>query len=540
MDSFDTFDYVVVGAGSAGCVVAARLSESGAHSVALLEAGGEDNSFWMRAPLGYGKLYNNPEFNWLFEGEPEPELAGAQTIMPRGKVLGGTSTTNGMVYMRGQREDFDQWRRLGNLGWGYDDVLPYFKKAEDNERGSDAYHGVGGPLGVSDVPRHELADAFVEAGLQAGFPLNKDFNAESQDGFGYNQLTIRKGRRSSTAAAYLRPNRGRANLKVIIDASATRILFRDREAIGVEFRQGGNVRTVLARREVIVSGGTFNSPQLLQVSGCGPAEHLRELGIPVVADLPGVGGNLQDHFNAALAYRCTKPITISDLLSSPLRQLAVGLRYILFRDGTMATGANFAAGFIRTDPTLPAPDVTFTLSIWSRAKYGRIRGKLALHPFSSFSVQMSLLHPDSRGTVRIRSPDCAIPPEIRFNFFASDRDHRAAIKGLHTIRKVMGMPAIAPYVAEEVEPGPTRITEGDLIDFCRSYGRSNNHSTSSCKMGIDDDAVVDPRLRVHGVGRLRVIDASIMPNIVGGNTNAATIMIAEKGAAMMLEDAKVS
>ncbi|MEO8753792.1 MAG: GMC family oxidoreductase N-terminal domain-containing protein [Casimicrobiaceae bacterium] len=537
MDAHGEFDYVVVGAGSAGCVVAARLCASGAHSVALLEAGGEDSSFWMRAPLGYGKLYNDARCNWLFEGEPETGLAGVQPVMPRGKVLGGTSTTNGMVYVRGQRQDFDGWRALGNTGWGYDDVLPYFRKAEDNARGADHYHGAGGPIGVADMPRHELVDAFVEVGRQAGYPANADFNAEHQEGFGYNQLTIRGGRRSSSASAYLEGNRSRANLAVITHARATRILFRERDAIGVEFIQHGSVRTVLARRDVIVSAGTFNSPALLQVSGIGPAELLRPLGIPIVLDSPGVGANLQDHFNAALAYRCTKPITISDVLHNPLRKFAMGLRYLLLRDGMMATGANFGGGFIRTEPTLPAPDVTFTLALWSRAAYGRARGPLGLHPFSSFGVAMSLLHPDNRGTVRIRSADSAVPPQIAFQLFLSEADRRTAVKGLRAIRMVMKMPAIAPYVAQEMAPGPDCVTDDELVEFCRRNGRSNNHSTSTCKMGIDSAAVVDSRLRVHGVRRLRVIDASIMPCVVGGNTNAATVMIGEKGAAMLLEDA---
>ncbi len=527
MEPHPEFDYVVIGAGAAGCVVAARLCESGAHSVALLEAGGEDNSFWMRAPLGYGKIYNDARYNWLFQGEPEPGLAGAPPLLPRGKVLGGTSTTNGMVYVRGQREDVDGWRALGNTGWGYDDVLPYFRKAEDNVRGPDRYHGAGGPIGVCDMPRHELADAFVEAGRQAGYPANPDFNGEFQEGFGYNQLTIRAGRRSSSASAYLRPNRSRRNLAVITHARATRILFRERNAVGAEFIQQGEVRTVLARREVIVAGGTFNSPALLQLSGVGPAELLRPLGIPVVIDSPGVGANLQDHFTTALAYRCTRPITISDVVRNPLRKYAMGLRYLLRRDGMMATGANFGGAFIRTEPRLAAPDVTFTLALWSRAPRPHSRGPLGLQPFSSFGVAMSLLHPENRGTVRIRSADSAIPPAINFHLFASETDRRTAVKGLRAIREVMAMPAIAPYVAEEMAPGPGCESDGELVEFCRRNGRSNNHSTSTCTMGVDSAAVVDPRLRVRGVRRLRVIDASIMPSVVGGNTNAATVMIGE-------------
>jgi choline dehydrogenase len=532
------FDYVVVGAGSAGCVVAARLSESGEHQVALLEAGGEDDSFWIHTPLGYGKLYDNPKYNWLYEAEPEPELGGHKSYQPRGKVLGGTGSINGMIYMRGQPEDFAYWRQLGNVGWSYDDVLPYYKRSEDNVRGESEYHGVGGPVRVSDAPRHELADAFIRAAEQAGFPRNDDFNGAVQEGFGYNQMTIRDGRRSGPAVAFLRPARHRPNLHVITHAQATRVLFRGREAVGVEYQQNGAKLSVGARREVIICGGAINSPHLLQLSGIGPGALLNDFGIPVIADRPGVGQNLQDHFFVPMTYRCTKPITINDIVNNPMRRLAEGARYLLFRTGALAANASLCGGCVRTDPSLSAPDVKLNLQLWHRAAHGRSKRRVGLAPYSSFSTNAVLLHPENRGTIRLKSPDPTVHPEMRFNLFVSERDRDVSIRALRMLRRIMGMPAMAPYVAEEEAPGRARVSDAELLAYCRERGRSNHHAASSCKMGVDDMAVVDPRLRVHGVDRLRVADASIMPRIVSGNTHAPAMMIGEKAAAMILEDAK--
>ncbi len=531
------FDYIVVGAGTAGCVVAARLSESGAHRVALIEAGGEDKSFWIDTPIGFGRLWDDPKFNWRYESEPEAELSGGKSYLPRGKVLGGTGTINAMIYVRGQREDFNNWQRWGNTGWGYDDVLPYFKKSEDNTRGANDYHAVGGPMRVSDMARYELTDAFVAAGIEAGYPGNDDFNGPSQDGFGYNQATIRNGRRGSTSIDFLRPARRRGNLKVFTHALATRLLFKNGQAVGVEFRRDGVTQRVTACREVIVASGSFNSPQLLQVSGVGPAELLKQHGIPVVADLAGVGANLQDHFQLSVSYRCSRPVTVNDYVNNPLRRLAMGAQYLLFRKGLMATNATMVGGCIRTDPSLPAPDAKLQLRLWGRSITGRSRERMGLHPFSSFLVSVMLLHPDNRGTVRIQSADSSVQPTIRFNYFESERDRKASLVSLRAIRKIMAMPAIAPYVAEEMSPGPKCESDAELLDFCRRNGTTNHHSVGTCKMGIDDQAVVDARLRVRGVARLRVVDASIMPAIVGGNPNATIVMIAEKGAAMILEDA---
>lgn len=534
------FDYVIVGAGSAGCVLAARLSEAGDHRVAVLEAGGSDRDFWITAPLGLGKLYDHPKYNWLYETEPEKELAGTRRFQPRGKVLGGTSSINGLVHIRGNREDFNYWRQLGNVGWGYDDVLPYFKRSEDYPDGDAAYHGRGGPLKLSRDGPHELADAFIAAAIEAGHERSSDFNGAMQDGFGYDQVTIRNGRRSSCAVAYLRPASRRRNLRIIDNALASRIVFHDRQAVGVEFRRGGETFMIRARREVIVSAGSFNSPQLLQLSGVGPQDLLRENGVAVVADRASVGAGLQDHFNAGLTYRSAKSVTVSDIVNNPVRRIAMGVQYILFHNGLMATNGNCGGGFIRTDPSLAAPDVKLRLKLWSRNVTGRAKERMGLNPFSSFGLSFSIMHPDSRGSIRIKSADSAVQPEIRFNYFVSENDRATAVKALREMRRIMTMPAIQPYVVEEVKPGLKCSTDAELIEYVHQNGTSGFHSTSSCAMGADETAAVDPRLRVRGVGRLRVIDASIMPRVVAGNTNAATIMIGEKGADLVLEDAKAT
>ena len=528
-----SFDYIVVGAGTAGCVLANRLSASGSDRVLLLEAGGYDRHIWIHIPLGYGKLFTNPKVNWLYTSEPEAELNNRRIIQPRGKVLGGSSSINGLLYIRGQPADFDHWRQLGNAGWSFEDVLPYFRRAEDQARGEDALHGVGGPLAVSDVCEpHPLCEAFIAAAEQAGFPRNGDFNGPTQEGAGYFQLTARHGRRWSTAVGYLRSARRRANLAIVSNALASRIVFSGCRAIGVEYRQGEAKRIAYANREVIVAGGTFNSPQLLQLSGLGPAALLRPLGIDVIADMPGVGADLQDHLQVRMQYRCTERITMNDVIHSWRHRTGAGLRYALFRKGLLAIGAGYAGGFFRTSPLVATPDVQVHFIIFSADAAGA-----ALHTFPGFIASVCQLRPESRGFVRITSADPAKPPAIEPRYLSSRADRETIVAGMKLLRRIMQQPAMRRYIAEERAPSPACTSDAELRAFARETGTTVFHPTSTCRMGSDDAAVVDERLRVRGIDGLRVVDGSIMPTVVSGNTNAAIVMIAEKGADMILQDA---
>ena len=530
------FDYIVVGAGSAGCVLADRLTASGRHRVLLLEAGGRDRNIWIHIPLGYGKLFNDPKVNWLYSTEPEPTMNNRTLIQPRGKVLGGSSSINGLLYIRGQAEDFDHWRQLGNAGWSFEDVLPYFRRAEDQERGADALHGTGGPLAVSNVSEpHPLCEAFIEAAQQAGFPRNDDFNGPSQEGAGYFQLTARNGRRCSTAVGYLRAAKRRPNLKVVTDALASRIQFSGRRATGVEYRQGDATHVAHASGEVIVAGGAFNSPQLLQLSGLGPAALLRSQGIGVVADMPGVGADLQDHLQVRMQYRCTEPITMNDVINSWRHSIAAGLRYVLSRKGMLTIGAGYAGGFFRSHPDALTPDVQVHFIIFSGDASGA-----ALHPFPGFIASVCQLRPESRGFVRIKSANPAVPPAIQPHYLSSQHDCDTVVAGMKLLRKIMRQPAMRHYIAEERAPAPDCTSDTDLLAFARATGSTVFHPTSTCRMGADAAAVVDERLRVRGIERLRVVDGSIMPTVVSGNTNAAVVMIGEKGADMILQDAAAS
>jgi choline dehydrogenase len=531
-----SFDYIVIGAGSAGCVLADRLTASGRHRVLLLEAGGHDRHLWIHIPLGFGKLFDNAKVNWLYKSEPEPELNNRRIIQPRGKVLGGSSSINGLLYIRGQHEDFDYWRQLGNTGWGFEDVLPYFRRAEDQQRGADALHGAGGPLAVSDVSEpHALCEAFIEAAQQAGFPRNDDFNGPRQEGAGYFQLTAKNGRRWSTAVGYLRQARRRPNLAIVSDALATRVLFSGRRAVGVKYRESQTMRTAYAGAEVIVAGGAFNSPQLLQLSGLGPAKILAELGIVVIADMPGVGADLQDHLQVRMQYRCTEPITMNDVINHWRHRYAAGLRYALSRKGLLTIGAGYAGAFLRTRPALASPDVQIHFLIFSADTAGA-----TLHPFPGFMTSVCQLRPESRGFVRIKSTDPGVPPAIQPRYLSARKDCETVVDGMKVMRRVMNQPAMRRYIAEERAPGTGCESDADLLAFARDNGTTVYHPTSTCRMGSDPAAVVDERLRVRGFERLRVIDASIMPTVVSGNTNAAAVMIGEKGADMVLEDADAS
>jgi choline dehydrogenase-like flavoprotein len=530
----EAFDYIIVGAGSAGCVLANRLTASGKHHVLLLEAGPSDRHLWLHIPLGFGKLFSDRRFNWCYETEPQPGCHDRKVIAPRGRVLGGSSSINGLIYIRGQAEDFNVWRQLGNAGWSFDEVLPYFRKAEDNERGADEFHGIGGPLAVSDLcDRHPLAEAYVEAALQCGYPRNNDFNGSVQEGAGYYQTTMRNGVRSSTAAGYLKPARRRANLKVVSQALATRIVFDGRRATGIEYLAGNEKRSASANAEVIVAGGTFNSPQLLQLSGLGPASLLQSHGITVIADAPGVGDDLNDHISGRIMLRCKEPITLNDAVRSWTGKLVHGLHYLLRRRGYLAIPAVSAGCFLRAHPASATPDSQCSISLFSAQTIGG-----DLHAFPGVTGNCVLLRPESRGYVRIKSSDPREAPAINPNYLATQKDRETIVAGVAAMRRIFQAPAMARYIAEEIEPGQRCDNDDDLLDFIRRRGSTTYHPVGTCRMGQDQKAVVDERLRVRGFTGLRVVDASIMPAVVSGNTNAAAIMIGEKGADMILDDAK--
>jgi choline dehydrogenase len=528
-------DYVVVGGGTAGCVLANRLSADGRNHVLVLEAGPRDGYPWIHIPIGYAKTMFHPVYNWGFKTEPESGMNGREIYWPRGRTLGGSSAINGLIYIRGQHEDYDHWAALGNTGWSNADGLPYFRKLEHNVRGANDWRGADGPQWASDIgATHELVEALIAAGAELGIPRNDDFNGAAQEGVGYYQLTTRRGFRCSTAVAYLRPARGRSNLAVKTNAQATKIVLDGRRTSGVVYRQGGREYTVAARREVIVAAGSIQSPQLLQLSGIGPPGLLRSFGIPVVHALDGVGENLQDHLQARVIFLCTKPITTNDTLNSWWRTMAMGLQYVLTRTGPMAVGINQGGIFARTDPALIRPDVQFHFATLSSDMAGS-----AVHSFPGFTMSVCQLRPESRGFVRIKSPDPMAAPAMQPNYLSTPNDRAILVAGIRLARALAASAALSPYVAAELLPGPGASTDDDLLEFARNKGATIFHPSGTCKMGPAGDAhaVVDPQLRVHGIGGLRVVDCSIMPTLVSGNTNAPVIMISEKAADMIRSDA---
>jgi choline dehydrogenase len=528
-------DFIVVGAGSAGCAVAARLSEDPATRVVLLEAGGEDKNRWIHIPLGFGKTFADPSVNWCYETEPDPGAADRRVFWPRGKVLGGSSSINGMVYIRGQAEDFDHWRQLGNAGWSFDDVLPYFKRAEHQVRGADGFHGTGGPLCVSDVAQHPICEAFIASAMQLGFPRNDDFNGARQDGVGYHQTTTRNGRRCSTAVGYLRPAMQRANLRVVTEALTEKVLLEGRRAIGVSFRRNGRLCMARAAREVILCGGAVNSPQLLMLSGIGAQPQLAEFGIPFVHHLPGVGQSLQDHYSAPIKLRCKLPVTVNDVMLSNARKLKAGLEYYMFHRGPLSMISSPAALFARTRPELASPDVKISISPFSAE-----RPQDGLHRFSGFTSIAYQLRPESRGEIKLKSPDPFDAPAVHPNYLAAETDQGTIVAGLKLIRRILANPHTQQFVESEFQPGPAVETDEQLLDYARRRGGTVYHPTSTCRMGSDPMAVVDADLKVHGIDGLRVADASIMPTVVSGNTNAATIMIGEKVADLVRQTVRLA
>jgi len=545
-------DYVIVGAGSAGCVLAARLSEGGKFKVVLLEAGGDDrptknlsqfaSNLMIHIPVGYSSTLKDPKVNWLYTTEPDPGTGGRSHVWPRGKVLGGSSSINGLLYIRGQHADYDGWRQLGCAGWGWDDVAPYFRRAQHQERGACDWHATGGPLNVSGVAtKHPVSDAVIAACEQAGIPRNDDVNAGSQEGATYYQLTVKNGQRCSAAVAYLHPAMTRPNLQVETNALAGRILFEGKRAVGVEFRQNGVKRVVMARAEVILAGGAINSPQLLQLSGVGPGELLNRHGIEVVADLPGVGENLQDHYVMSVRYRLKAGVVSVNEQSKGGRLAGEALRYLFQRKGLLTLSAAHIAAFCKSRPDLSGPDIQFHI-LPATMDLDKLvnEQKMELEGAPGLTIAPCQLRPESRGHIRIKSPDPSVYPAIFANYLADPLDQEVAVAGLKWARKIGEAPALSPYVDHEMDPGAAVADDTQLLEFARLAGSTIYHPVGTCQMGHGPMAVVDDQLRVRGLEGLRVVDASIMPRLVSGNTNAPTIMIAEKASDMILGRAALS
>lgn len=528
---FGEFDYIVVGAGSAGCVLANRLTEDPDIKVLLLEAGGRDWNPWIHVPVGYFKTMHNPATDWCYVTDPDQGINGRQLQWPRGKVLGGSSSLNGLLYIRGQRQDYDGWAAMGNEGWSYEDVLPYFKKSECQSRGADDYHGVDGPLKVSDLRlRREIADRFVEAAQQIGIPANPDVNGATQEGVSYFQQTAYKGLRCSSAKAFLRPAQKRSNLTVLIHAHTRRILIEGKQATGIEFEHKGKRLLARVRHEVVLSAGAIGSPQILQCSGIGEPEHLKSVGVECLHPLPGVGENLQDHLQIRLVFK-TSCKTLNDEVNNPIKKLGVGMQYAFSRTGPLTLAASQVCVFTQSRDGLDRPDIQFHMQPLSADKPGE-----GVHPFSAFTTSVCQLRPHSRGSIKIRSADPHEYPSIQANYLSAEEDLRVAVDAIKVARRIAEADALKPVIIDEYVPGRQYQTDEQLLDAARRFSQTIYHPTSTCKMGSDEMAVVDSRLKVHGIKGLRVADASIMPVIVSGNTNAPAIMIGEKCADMIKQD----
>jgi choline dehydrogenase len=526
-------DFIVVGGGSAGCVLVNRLSENGRHEVTLLEAGPPDRNPWIHVPIGYGKTMWDKRVNWAFYTEPDPNMNGRKIYWPRGKVLGGSSSINGLIAIRGQSQDYDHWQQQGCVGWAWHDVLPYFRKLETNAAHADSQlHGAHGPVTVSAIgQKHELIEAVIGAAKALGVPETDDFNGAAQEGVGYYQLTTRNGLRMSSAKAYLKPAKKRANVRVLTDAQATRVVFDGKRAVGVKFRHQGQDRTLRATRGVMLAAGALQSPQLLMLSGIGPAAHLREHGIPVLLDRAAVGENLQDHLQIRLIYKCAKPITTNDELNSLWGRMRVGAQWLFRRSGPLAIGINQGGLFTAVLKESATPDIQVHIATLSADMAGA-----KPHPFSGFTLSVCQLRPSSRGRVKLGSADPLAAPLMFANYLDTDLDRRCTVAGIAFARKLARTVPLRDYVVDEVLPGPAATTDSDLLEFARNNGATIFHPSGTCRMGSDPEAVVDPRLRVRGTAGLWVVDCSVMPTLVSGNTNLPAIMVAEKASEMIQAD----
>lgn len=528
----DKADFIIVGAGSAGCVLANRLSADPRNRVILIEAGGPARNPWLHIPVGYFRTMHNPAYDWCYRTEPCPGLNGRSIAWPRGKVLGGSSAINGLLYVRGQPQDYDRWRQMGNPGWGWDDVLPLFKRSENQARGADDFHGAEGELSVSDMSvRREICDAWIAAAQAAGYPFNPDYNGADQEGVGYFQLTAGRGRRCSAATAFLKPARKRKNLRVITGALVRRIVFDGTRAVGLLYSDpSGTERQVSANREVILSAGAIGSPQLLMLSGIGDGTTLQTMGIPVLRDAPEVGRNLQDHLQARLVFRTADP-TLNTEARSLVSRLRMAAEYALRRTGPMAMAASLATGFLRTGNHVETPDIQFHIQPWSADSPGE-----GVHPFPAFTASVCQLRPESRGEIRLASPDASIHPTIHPNYLATPGDCRTLVAGIRIAARIAGTDPLASRITGLHQPAPGHDFEdrAATLDWARQTATTIYHPTGTCRMGPDPEAVVDPALCVRGVTGLRIADCSIMPEIVSGNTNAPAIMIGEKAADLIL------